>query len=132
MPETGIGLIPDVGGTWLLAHAPGETGIYLGLTGEIMRAADAIYARFADSPCLRPAWRADCTLVDPEGGSVEDAIAAFKDRRASHSLARQQPTSIEAFAGSSVEDILRRPRRHAGRVGGEDRARRWRRNRPRP
>ena len=49
MPETGIGLIPDVGGTWLLAHAPGETGIYLGLTGERMGAADAIYARFSDA-----------------------------------------------------------------------------------
>jgi enoyl-CoA hydratase len=45
MPETGIGLIPDVGGTWLLANAPGETGVYLGLSGEAIRAADAIYAR---------------------------------------------------------------------------------------
>src|SRR6187431_1650172 len=41
--------IPDVGGTWLLADAPGETGIYLGLTGEPMGPADAIYARFADA-----------------------------------------------------------------------------------
>ena len=48
MPETGIGLIPESGGTWLLAHAPGALGIYLGLTGEAMRAADAIHARFAD------------------------------------------------------------------------------------
>ncbi len=45
MPETGIGLVPDVGGTWLLARAPGEVGTYLGLTGARMSGADAIFAR---------------------------------------------------------------------------------------
>ena len=49
MPETGIGLIPDVGGSWLLSRTSAQTGIYLGLTGEAMRAADAIYGRFADA-----------------------------------------------------------------------------------
>jgi len=49
MPETGIGLIPDVGGSWLLGRAPGEAGLYLGLTGAEMDAADAIYARFSDA-----------------------------------------------------------------------------------
>ena len=49
MPETGIGYLPDVGGTWLLPRAPGETGTYLGLTGEPMGAADAIFAGFADT-----------------------------------------------------------------------------------
>jgi len=48
MPECGIGLIPDVGGTWLLARAPGRMGEYLGLTGARMDAADAIHAGFAD------------------------------------------------------------------------------------
>jgi enoyl-CoA hydratase len=48
MPETSIGLIPDVGGTWLLAQAPGELGTYLALTGARMNAADAIEAGFAD------------------------------------------------------------------------------------
>jgi enoyl-CoA hydratase len=48
MPETAIGLIPDVGGTWLLAHAPGELGVYLGLTGKRMSGADAIQIGFAD------------------------------------------------------------------------------------
>jgi enoyl-CoA hydratase len=48
MPETSIGLIPDVGGTWLLARAPGELGTYLALTGARMNAADAIVAGFAD------------------------------------------------------------------------------------
>lgn len=48
MPETSIGLIPDVGGTWLLAHTSGELGTYLALTGARMNAADAIEAGFAD------------------------------------------------------------------------------------
>jgi enoyl-CoA hydratase len=48
MPETGIGYFPDVGGTWLLSHAPGESGTYLGLTGEPVGAADAIFSGLAD------------------------------------------------------------------------------------
>ena len=48
MPESGIGLIPDVGGTLLLARAPGHVGEYLGLTGARMNATDALYAGFAD------------------------------------------------------------------------------------
>jgi enoyl-CoA hydratase len=47
-PETTIGLIPDVGGTWLLSRAPAGTGAYLALLGAQMTAADAIYAGFAD------------------------------------------------------------------------------------
>ncbi|WP_102223722.1 enoyl-CoA hydratase/isomerase family protein [Acidimangrovimonas sediminis] len=49
MPECGIGLVPDVGGTFLLALAPGRLGEYLGLTGARMGPADAIAAGFADS-----------------------------------------------------------------------------------
>lgn len=48
MPEVGIGFSPDVGGTWLLAHAPGELGTFAGLTATQMNGADAIAAGFAD------------------------------------------------------------------------------------
>lgn len=48
MPECGIGLVPDVGGSLLLARAPGRLGAYLGLTAARMRAGDAIRAGFAD------------------------------------------------------------------------------------
>ena len=34
MPEVGLGFFPDVGGTWLLSHSPGEIGTYFGLTGS--------------------------------------------------------------------------------------------------
>lgn len=56
MPESGIGLIPDVGGTWLLAHAPGRIGEYLALTGGRMGAGDAIHAGFADAYLPEARW----------------------------------------------------------------------------
>jgi len=47
MPEVKIGLFPDVGGGYFLSRLPGEIGTYLGLTGEIITAADALYTGFA-------------------------------------------------------------------------------------
>lgn len=48
LPECAIGLVPDVGGSLILAQAPGRLGEYLGVTGARMNAADAIFAGFAD------------------------------------------------------------------------------------
>ncbi len=48
MPETGIGLIPDVGGTYLLSRAPGRCGEYLAATASRMGPGDAVHAGFAD------------------------------------------------------------------------------------
>jgi len=48
MPETHIGLFPDVGGGWFLARCPGHLGEYLALTGHILGAEDAIAAGLAD------------------------------------------------------------------------------------
>ncbi|MBU2401141.1 MAG: enoyl-CoA hydratase/isomerase family protein, partial [Alphaproteobacteria bacterium] len=39
MPETGIGLFPDVGGGWFLPRLPGQTGVWLALTGARLKAA---------------------------------------------------------------------------------------------
>jgi len=47
MPETGIGLFPDVGGSFFLPRLPGELGLYLGLTGARLKAADAFHAGIA-------------------------------------------------------------------------------------
>lgn len=43
MPETGIGFFPDIGGSYFLSRCPGQTGIYLGLTGDRIKTADADY-----------------------------------------------------------------------------------------
>ncbi|UFH51463.1 enoyl-CoA hydratase/isomerase family protein [Pseudomonas sp. KNUC1026] len=48
MPETAIGFFPDVGGSYFLSRIPGELGTYLGLTGQRVGAADALYCGLAD------------------------------------------------------------------------------------
>jgi enoyl-CoA hydratase/carnithine racemase len=48
MPEVNIGLFPDVGGSYFLSRIGGRIGIYLGVTGETIGAADALYAGLAD------------------------------------------------------------------------------------
>ena len=48
MPEVGIGLFPDVGGSWFLRRMPGRVGLFLGLTGAAMNAHDALFTGLAD------------------------------------------------------------------------------------
>ncbi len=48
MPEVGIGYFPDVGGSYFLPRIPGEIGLYLGVSGDQIRAADALYCGLAD------------------------------------------------------------------------------------
>jgi enoyl-CoA hydratase len=106
MPETGIGLIPDVGGTWLLANAPGEAGVYLGLTGEAMRAADAIHARFSDA--LVPSARLPALverLVDPCGGPAGEVIRSLAEEPWESELARRRGAIDAALAAADVEAI---------------------------
>lgn len=47
MPETGIGLFPDVGGGWYLPRKPGQIGMWLALTGARLKAADCLIAGVA-------------------------------------------------------------------------------------
>ena len=58
MPECGIGLVPDVGGSYLLGRAPERLGEYYGLTGARMSAGSAIAAGFADRFIPEAEWPA--------------------------------------------------------------------------
>ncbi len=105
MPETSIGLIPDVGGTWLLAHAPGDIGTYLGLLGERMDGTGAIYANFADwfVPSARLSELVDALAT--AGGPVEDTIQSFAQRPATSHLAERERDIDAAFRFDSIEAI---------------------------
>ena len=107
MPETGIGLVPDVGGMWLLANAPGHMGEYLGMLGERMGAGDAIYAGFADT-CIESARLNELTamLKDPNGDPVGVGIAALAAAPPAVVHASRQGEIDRIFGAGSVEAII--------------------------
>lgn len=104
MPETGIGLIPDVGGTLILARAPGRIGEYLGATGGRIGAADAIHAGFADYFVPEEKWPA-LTAELIETGDWE-AIDRAAQQAPAGVLADQQAEIDMLFAGDSLTDVL--------------------------
>ena len=82
MPECGVGLVPDVGGTHLLGRAPGRLGEYLGVTGYRMDAGDAIYAGFADHFVPEAGWPALIAELETSGdvGAVIRAAQPVEGR----------------------------------------------------
>ena len=83
MPETNIGLFPDVGGGWFLARCPGHVGEFLALTGQVLGAADAIAFGLADEYVPAHALPALLeSLVDQPMDSGEQVLAAVRARTA--------------------------------------------------
>ncbi|MBD9491337.1 enoyl-CoA hydratase/isomerase family protein [Ensifer sp. ENS11] len=111
MPETGIGYFPDVGATWLLPHAPGEFGTYLGLTGRDIGATDAIHARLADH--YVPTAKLDelfSTLAalpsSARAADVDAAIQGVAEQVPPSPLAAHLKAIDRCFAFDTVEEIL--------------------------
>ena len=90
MPECGIGLVPDVGGSLILSRAPGRLGDYIGTTAARMGPGDAIHAGFADIYAPEAEWPALIAALErtgrtdalpPRGGQTPDApLRALQDR----------------------------------------------------
>jgi enoyl-CoA hydratase len=111
MPECGIGLVPDVGGSFLLAMGPGRLGAYLGTTGTRMGPADAIYAGFADVFVPEADWPDLVAALVAEGIG---ALARFVMPPPDGILPPQQDQIDAHFAGESLGDILRSLRQDGG------------------
>lgn len=105
MPECSIGLVPDVGGSLMLALAPGRVGEFLGVTGDRMDAADAIFAGFADSYVPQENWEA-LKIELAETGDV-DVIAPHIAPTPDSRLAGWQEEIDATFAGDTLGDIYR-------------------------
>jgi enoyl-CoA hydratase/carnithine racemase len=105
MPECGIGLVPDVGGSLMLALAPGRLGEYLGITASRMGPGDAIHAGFADHYIPRAQWPDLIEILEASGD------VALLERHAAPApdapLKALQPRIDAHFAGETLADIER-------------------------
>ena len=113
MPETGIGLFPDVGGSHFLPRLPGALGLYLALTGVRLKATDCLYAgvatHFVDSaelPELAQALaEADWAGGDPES-VADEVIGRFAGDPGMPPLAAHREAIDRCFAADFIERSL--------------------------
>ena len=110
MPEVGIGFIPDVGGTYLLARAPGLLGLHAALTGAPFSGADAIAMGFADHfvPHDKLADFTQTVIAD----GVDAALAAHAIEPPASQLLAQRNWIDDCYAGETVADIVAALRGH--------------------
>jgi enoyl-CoA hydratase len=111
MPEVQIGLFPDVAATRFLNRCPGRIGLYLGLTGKRIGAADALYCGFAThfvpKHGLEPLTAALAAL-DGSGDAaaqIDAQIGRFAGDPGPATLPALRPEIDRVFAGDSVAAI---------------------------
>jgi enoyl-CoA hydratase len=105
MPETGIGLFPDVGATRFLNLCPGRIGRWLGLTGTRIGGADALYCGLATHFVPRDRVPALVAAL-ASAASIEDALTAFAADPGEPPLKERHPAIDRCFAAPTVEAIL--------------------------
>ena len=116
MPEVGLGFFPDVGGTWLLSHSPGEIGTYFGLTGQTMNGPDAIHAGFADLVVPSEELAALREVLTRAGpgitfGEIRTLIETFATGETAGPVAAMESKIDAWFAHDRMEDIVAALRR---------------------
>lgn len=111
MPETNIGLFPDVGGGWFLARCPGRVGEFLALSGQVLAAGDAIGWGLADvylpSGELEAYTEALATASGHGGAAVLEVARGRGHPAPAAQLAMQRPVIDRCFDATDVPAIYR-------------------------
>jgi enoyl-CoA hydratase len=104
MPETGIGLFPDVGGSHFLSRCPGQLGAYLALTGTRLKAADMMYTGLATHFVHAAQLPALQSALETE--AVGAALQRFTENAGARPMAADRERIDRCFGASTVEEIL--------------------------
>ncbi|MFF8618433.1 enoyl-CoA hydratase/isomerase family protein [Streptomyces sp. NPDC015350] len=112
MPETGIGFVPDVGGTHLLAAAPGELGTHLALTAEAAGPGDALLCGLADH--FVPSHHLTTLVTDLAGcgtaTEIEKTVLRYASPAPVGELAEHREWIDSCYRADTVEEIVDRLR----------------------
>lgn len=112
MPETKIGFFPDVGGASFLNQCPEKFGMYLGLTGSVINAAEALALKLVDqvvsSKHLSTLLHTLCEskFSGNDFDTVTTIINRFKIQTGTAEILNQAQVINHCFAQNNVEDIL--------------------------
>ena len=106
MPETGIGLYPDVGATYFLSRMKGNLGFFIGLTGWRLKAADCLFAGLA-THFVESEKHGDLKRELQAGGcEVDQVLSRFAGAAGPSEIADVEADISRIFAESSVEAIM--------------------------
>jgi len=121
MPETTIGLFPDVGGGYFLTRLQGALGAFLALTSHRLKIADGVWAGIVDAHV--PSARMDelqaalgaADLSGPDANRKVDAvIARFARDAGMPTLPAMMPDIDRCFSAESVAEIVAKLRKQGG------------------
>ncbi len=108
MPETGIGLFPDVGGTWFLPRLPGEVGTWLALTGARLGQADVVWAGIGTHAVSASSFDRIVEML-ADGATAEMALNETSAPPADGATLPGLKAVIDrCFSGDSLEGIVDR------------------------
>lgn len=117
LPETGIGFVPDVGATYLLALAPGELGTHLALTGTPVGAADALLCGLADH--FVPSASLPRLTGELAHAPVREVLGRHVRPAPPGELAGARSWIDTCYAADTVEEIVGRLLDHGGSAAKE-------------
>ncbi|HEV7228330.1 enoyl-CoA hydratase/isomerase family protein [Brevundimonas sp.] len=106
MPETGIGLFPDVGGGWFLPRLPGETGTWLALSGARLKAADTVFLGIHSHYLPSDAIEAFRAILKTDPAHPADVADGLEDDPGEPTIAPHVEAIDRLFAHDRVEAIF--------------------------
>ena len=107
MPETGIGLFPDVGGSFFLSRLKYEAGTYLALTGSRIKAADAIFLQTATNFVKSENFSSiinDLSKGERDPGDIITSYSSSTDEESEFEMISD--FSLKNFKGNTIEEII--------------------------
>ncbi len=106
MPETGIGLFPDVGGGWYLPRLPGRVGEFMALTGARFDGAECHYLGLATHYVEQDSLGDMIERIATTPQRVQGPIGAFATTPPEAKIAANLPLIGKLFASDRLEDVL--------------------------